>query len=46
MQDKYNMHLLLEKLGVISLGMQNDTMQIKTFFNFLERELTSINKVG
>ncbi len=46
MQDQYNMHLLLEKLGVISIGMQNDTLQIATYFNFLEGEQTSINKVG
>jgi len=38
MQDRYNMYLLLEKFGVISLGLQNDTFEITTFFNFLEGE--------
>ncbi len=37
------MHLLLEKLGVISLGMKNDNIEVTTFFNFLEGELSSIN---
>lgn len=45
------MHLLLETLGIISVNLYTDLdnlelMKIETYFNFLDGETTSINKVG
>ncbi len=50
MQDEMTFHLLLETMGVISVSLdqKNDleSSSIQTYFNFLDGETTSIDKIG